>query len=377
MPRLNAEISFGSPTSAADFLACSGAVDDKDAGVGFDQPKSDGVLDGSRWTRPENFRDGDALQVRGLRVDYGSEVALREVVFRVPTGEIFGLLGPNGAGKTSAFRVLATLLTPTHGDIRILGHRLDLEPEAVRSKIAYMRDLSPLPSDLRALEYLVFTAGAYGLRGKGVARRRAIECLEAVNLRERGQDFCHKLSLGMRQRLELAKALLHRPRLMILDEPASGLDPLARIELRDALRAQAAEGATIILSSHVLAELEGLCSSIGLLRKGELIDAGPLAAVLARHGGTGRVQVVRAPGRAREVAARIAGSRFLARAPELLGPDELRVMLDAASDEAEWFRELGNWDLGVTECRSQRTSIEDVIVQLSQPPPRPGGRADG
>nr|MCU0797701.1 ABC transporter ATP-binding protein [Akkermansiaceae bacterium] len=226
------------------------------------------MIDAS-WAQPGAADLTDLVRISGLGVDYGGHRALDGVNLRVPRGEVFGLLGPNGAGKSTLFRVLATLLVPSRGEVELCGRKLRGETAGIRALISYMPDMAPLPSDLKAVEYLRFFAEAYAIRGKE-RDRRVEECLEAVGLTNRAKEFCTRLSLGMRQRLALAKALLHRPRLLILDEPASGLDPMARSDLKTALRRQAEEGSTVIISSHVMAEIGDLCTSIGLLDKGIL-----------------------------------------------------------------------------------------------------------
>jgi ABC-2 type transport system ATP-binding protein len=324
------------------------------------------------WTNQPTSSAESLITIRDLGVDYGTRRALDAVNLRVPAGEIFGLLGPNGAGKTTLFRVLATLLQPARGEIELCGITLGRNSREIRSQITYMPDLAPLPSDLRAIEYLHFYAGAYGLRGK-LRTSRVAHCLDVVDLSDRKNDICTHLSLGMRQRLALAKAILHQPRLLILDEPASGMDPMARIELRKALRQQAAGGVTVIMSSHVIAEIEDLCTSIGLLHQGRLLDAGPLHDVLARFANSGVRVVIQAPGRLREVAA------WLRDLPGIsLGSsgahdlDSLEVMLDESIISlSELFTRLGAARLGVISMETLQTRAEEVLIRLAAHEPQP------
>ena len=316
------------------------------------------------WTDPAASEPGDLVRISGLGVDYAERRAVDAVDLRVPPGEVFGLLGPNGAGKTTMFRVMATLLQPTRGEVMLCGEKIHERPREVRSAIAYMPDLAPMPSDLRAVEYLRFFAESYGLRGK--ARDvRVTECLDSVGLRERSKDICTKLSLGMRQRLALAKAILHRPRLLILDEPASGLDPLARADLKKALRRQADAGATVILSSHIMAEIQDLCTSIGLLQRGRLLDAGPIRKVLAKFGeGEARI-IVRAAGRRDEVAAWLREVPGVNRELHATDEESIELRLDEAKlSRAELFTALGEARLGVTGMHVVETSVEEVVVRL-------------
>ena len=196
-----------------------------------------------------------AVDIRSLRVDYGDFVAVDDLTLAVPPGEILGIVGPNGAGKTSTFRVLATLMEPTHGDVFFDGVDIAEDPRQARRLMGYMPDLAPVPSDLKVWEFLDFYAAAYGLRDAHERRQRADRCLETVGLSNLRNNGCRELSRGQTQRVVLAKTLLHEPRVLILDEPASGLDPLARRDLRTALQSLAATGATILISSHILSEL--------------------------------------------------------------------------------------------------------------------------
>lgn len=316
------------------------------------------------WTDPLAREATDLVRIAGLSVDYGARRAVDDVHLRLPPGEVFGLLGPNGAGKTTMFRVMATLLTPTRGEVELCGMNFRDRPREIRSLITYMPDLAPMPSDLRAIEYLRFFAGSYGLRGKARDSRVA-ECLESVDLTDRSKEICTKLSLGMRQRLALAKSILHRPRLLILDEPASGLDPLARVDLKNALVRQAAEGATVILSSHIMAEIQNLCTSIGLLQNGRLLDAGPIRNVLSKFDQAGLRIVIRAPGQRDALAAWLrempgVDPRFHASDDESL---ELRLDETRLSRSA-LFSALGGARLGVTGMQVVETSVEEAVVRL-------------
>ncbi|MDA0765575.1 MAG: ABC transporter ATP-binding protein, partial [Verrucomicrobia bacterium] len=188
-----------------------------------------------------------AIEIRDLRVDYGDFVAVNDVSMSVPYGEVFGLVGPNGAGKTSTFKVLATLMEQTYGEVRLAGMDVLEETGQAREVMGYMPDLAPVPSDLKLWEFLDIHADTHRLGNSRERRVRVNECLEIVKLSEKSGAWCKSLSRGQMQRLVLAKTLLHRPRVLILDEPASGLDPLSRREMRLALQGLAREGATILV----------------------------------------------------------------------------------------------------------------------------------
>lgn len=229
-------------------------------------------------------RQGDwAVETVNMRVDYGDMVAVKGLTLQIKYGEVYGLVGANGAGKTSTFSVWATLMQPTYGDVKIGGVDILENPEKARRMMAYMPDLAPVPSDLKVWEFLDLFARSYGYSA-AAGKARWKECLEMVDLWDKRNNFCKDLSRGMKQRVNLAKAILHHPKVLILDEPASGMDPQSRAKLRDILKKMAAKGTTIVVSSHILNELSDMCSSVGILHKGELIDHGPLQDVVDRGG---------------------------------------------------------------------------------------------
>jgi ABC-2 type transport system ATP-binding protein len=221
-----------------------------------------------------------ALAVRNLRVDYGDFTAVDDLSLELGAGEIFGLAGPNGAGKTSTIRVLATLLEPTYGDVEIFGHDLAEAPQAVHELLGYMPDLAPAIRDLKVWEFLDLYAHSHGFRGSE-KRDRVDACLEKVKLADKRDVYGKGLSRGMTQRVVLAKTLLHDPKMLLLDEPASGMDPIARRDLRRILESLAAGGASILVSSHILSELSGMCTSVGIMHLGRLLQYGSMREVLS------------------------------------------------------------------------------------------------
>jgi ABC-2 type transport system ATP-binding protein len=221
------------------------------------------------------------IEVAALHKRYGGQVALDEVDFIVPQGEIFGFVGPNGAGKTTTIRILATLAVPDSGTANIGGIPVAEDPHAVRELIGYMPDFFGVYDRLTAEEYLEFYAACHGVPHR---RRRAVshELLELVDLTDRAGDQVDTLSRGMKQRLCLARALVHDPRVLLLDEPASGLDPRARIEMRELIRELRRMGKTILVSSHILPELEELCTWVGFIDQGRMVASGPMMDVRNR-----------------------------------------------------------------------------------------------
>lgn len=230
------------------------------------------------------------IETNDIRVDYGDVTAVRDVSLSITGGSVYGLIGPNGAGKTSLIRVLATLREPTYGDVRIAGLDVVDHLSECRRTIGYMPDMAPVYKELRCWEFLDLFARAYFVSRR--ERRARIEaCIETVNLTSKRTAMAGTLSRGMTQRLVLAKTLLHDPLVLLLDEPASGLDPLARIELRELMKRLASEGKAILISSHHLAELGEFCTSIGVMERGRLVLDGPIDEIVKGLGTTRRFTV--------------------------------------------------------------------------------------
>ncbi len=241
--------------------------------------------------------DDAAVRTVALTKRYGAPAAVDGMDLVIPRGSMFGLIGPNGAGKSTTFSMIATLLTPTSGSIRVLGVDPSERPFDVRRSLGYMPDVLGVYDSLRVDEYLQFFAASFR-----IPRREwpgLIDgLLELVDLTVKRTAMVNSLSRGMKQRLSLARTLVHDPELLVLDEPASGLDPRARVELRELLRQLNEMGKTIIISSHILADLQELCSDVAIMESGRLLAAGPPREILDRLGGTRTVHVRFADGSA-------------------------------------------------------------------------------
>jgi ABC-2 type transport system ATP-binding protein len=223
----------------------------------------------------------DLIWIENLRKEYLDVVAVADLNLSIPSGEIFGLIGPNGAGKTTLLRMLATCLEPTSGRILFQGQDLWLDPIHVRSVMGFMPDFFQVYNRLTLREFLCYFGIAHGLAG-GALARRVEEVIDLVDLRDKRDRPVRGLSRGMVQRLGLGRAILHRPRLLLLDEPASGLDPLARRDLLALLKKIQAEETTILISSHILGELSEMCTSVGIMHEGRLLESGPTAEIIRK-----------------------------------------------------------------------------------------------
>ena len=307
-----------------------------------------------------------AIEIRDLRVDYGNFVAVRDISLTIPGGEVYGILGPNGAGKTSTFRVLATLNHPTYGDVRMCGLDLFEETEEVRALLGYMPVMAPVPTDLKVWEFLELYAHGYGLGRKRLRRERIEECLEEVHLTEQRGAWCHRLSRGQTQRLVLAKTLLHRPRVLILDEPASGMDPLSRRDLRLTLRSLAARGAAVVISSHILSELADMCTSLCVMNKGSILAAGPVDTVRAMLGEGARVLTLTVlPGAADAALAHLAGVPDVAEV--VAQPERISFRFTGTpAAQAALLAGLTAAGIPVRSFEEQRTTFEDILLQVAE-----------
>lgn len=210
------------------------------------------------------------IKTSQLTKKYDDMYAIRDIDLDLGQGDLFGFIGPNGAGKTTTMRIIATLLTPTYGEAYVCGHSIYTHPKEIRRLVGYMPDFFGVYDDMTVIEYLEFFAAAYRIV-PGARRKRCDEMLEVVDLEFKRDAYANTLSRGQTQRLGLARVLLHDPAVLLLDEPLSGLDPRARIEMRALMRRLGSMGKTIIVSSHILPELADVCNKVGIIDSGVLI----------------------------------------------------------------------------------------------------------
>ena len=223
--------------------------------------------------------------------DYGEFTAVQNLNLKIDAGEMFGFIGPNGAGKSTTIRFLATLLKASRGEGLVNGYSVTRDPMSVRRSVGYMPDNFGVYDGMRVWEFLDFFAVAYGI-GKSKRKQVIIDVLELLDLSHKRDDYVNGLSRGMKQRLCLAKTLVHDPPVLILDEPASGLDPRARLEVKALLKELRRMGKTILISSHILTELADCCTSIGIIERGQLLMDGPIEDVYRRIRSNRHIKIV-------------------------------------------------------------------------------------
>jgi ABC-2 type transport system ATP-binding protein len=286
--------------------------------------------------------DQVAIETTGLTRRFGKITAVQELNLKVHSGSLFGLIGPNGAGKTTTLRMLAGLLEPSSGEITLHGQPVNGNWREMQRQIGYMPDFFGVYEDLLVWEYLDFFARCYDLPAD---RRQRVtnDLLELVDLYDKREAYVQTLSRGMRQRLCLAHALVHDPQVLLLDEPASGLDPRARVEMRELLRELGSMGKTIVLSSHILTELAELCDSVGIIEKGRLVASGPLDVI--------RNQVLQ--------------SRVL-RIKVLSPKEEAQAILREQPGVGEIYDQNGNLEAGVLEVEyiGDDNALADLLESL-------------
>jgi ABC-2 type transport system ATP-binding protein len=303
------------------------------------------------------------IDVVHLKKYFGKTHAVDDISFTFSGGHVVGFVGPNGAGKTTTMRILATLDEPTGGDALIDGISVVEEPERARHLVGYVPDALPSHRDMSVDEYLDFFARAYGIRSP--QRGKVIEDIEEfTNLSGIREKMLHALSKGMKQRVSLARALLHDPAVLIMDEPAAGLDPRARVELRELLRVLAGQGKAILISSHILTELAEICNGAVIIEQGKLLMAGAINELLSTDGSQ-RTVLLRALDRQDELI------RDLLEMPhvETASPAGADIVVtisgsdDACSDILIGLVQRGH---RVVEFKQQRAGLEDIFMNVTR-----------
>lgn len=301
------------------------------------------------------------ISVQDLRVDYGDICAVSDLKLEIGPGEVFGLIGPNGAGKTSTMKVLAGLLLPTYGDIHIAGIDIREHPRSLGEVLGYMPDFPPVYEDLLVWEFLDLFAASYFIpksRRQSEVDRRLFE----VGLQEKRDRFVNELSRGMRQRLMLAKTLLPEPKVLLLDEPASGMDPHGRAQMKQVIRDFATAGGAVLISSHILSEMDEFCSSIGIMQRGKMVVSGGVAEIAANVMGKSLLVIELAAGE--ELFRRIVLEHRQTGKIEKRG-ELFEVPFDGDQNAAaDLLTLLVQNGVRVSAFHRKRESLEDVFLQV-------------
>ncbi|REK31454.1 MAG: ABC transporter ATP-binding protein [Planctomycetota bacterium] len=307
------------------------------------------------------------IETRRLTKQFGDFVAVKQLNLELQEGDVFGFIGPNGSGKTTTMRMLATLLDPTSGEGYVCGHSIYTHRSEIRRLIGYMPDFFGVYDDMKVIEYLEFFAATYRINGK--ARREVCErVLEMVDLTFKRDRFANTLSRGQTQRLGLARVLLHDPQVLLLDEPASGLDPRARIKMRELIKRLGEMGKTVLVSSHILPELADVCNRIGIIERGELIVNEAVVDVLR--------QVRKQPVLEIAVAGSLAEARALLEQETCVeqvetrrvdGAEQLLVTLAAGEDRyGRLATLLVQGGVELTLFKEQEVNLETAFLTLTQ-----------
>jgi ABC-2 type transport system ATP-binding protein len=305
----------------------------------------------------------EMIDIQHLRKEYRGLVAVQDLSLHLETGDIFGFIGPNGAGKTTTIKMLATLLKPSSGTASIDGFDVVAHPEAVRERIGYMPAFFGIYDDMRVWEYLDFFAGAYRL--PRAERPRLIDdVLALTDLTGKKESYVEELSTGMKQRLCLAKTLIHDPKVLLLDEPASGLDPRARIEIKELFKELKAMGKTIVISSHILPELADFCNKVGIIERGQMLIDGDMQDIMTQvvGGRTLEITLLGDPAPAMPLLATQPTVR-------MVRPVDGRLHVEFTGDleeQADLHALLVRQGFRVLTFSEQETDLEDIFMKVTQ-----------
>jgi len=304
----------------------------------------------------------EILEVNNLRKEFGTVVAVNDISLSVEKGQVWGLIGPNGAGKTTLLRMLATVLRPTSGSVQLLGFDLAKEYLKIRRHIGFLPDFFNLYNDLTLQECLEFFAKAYRVEDELIPQR-VDEVLDYIELQNKRDDFIRHLSRGMVQRMGVGVLLVHDPDVFLLDEPASGLDPKARIQLRAVLKKLSGEGKTIIISSHILTELSGFCSHIALMNEGNIVLHGAVDEIQRKVFDSRkiRISVLGDCDKAVQLIEKFSNTKI-----ETVRDNEIIVEISAGESElADLNSHLVSKGIKVFSFGEEKTDLEDLFMKIS------------
>lgn len=308
------------------------------------------------------------LKITGLQKSFGTFQALNHLNLEIAKGELFGFVGPNGAGKTTTMKIISGLMRPDSGEVTIDGVNALKDNRKLKEKIGYMPDFFGVYDNLKAYEYMEFYASVYGILGRD-ARELCNNLLELVNLSDKADSYVDGLSRGMKQRLCLARSLVHNPELLILDEPASGLDPRARFEMKEILRNLCSMGKTILISSHILPELAEMCSSIGIIEHGSMVACGTVEDIQNTLQTTKPVMI-----HVMDTAAQETAVRLLKENPAIrnLSVQELTISVvlneeqDSTESQAALLSSLVSAGVPVCSFYREEGNLESLFMQITE-----------
>ncbi|MBI3269219.1 MAG: ABC transporter ATP-binding protein [Planctomycetes bacterium] len=304
------------------------------------------------------------IEMKDLCKSYEGTLAVRGLTLQVEKGDIYGFIGPNGAGKTTTIRMLATLLPPSSGEAKVCGFSVNGQSRDVRRVIGYMPDSFGVYEEMRVDEYLEFFAAAYGIR-RGSRQKVVKDILELVDLWHKREDVIGNLSRGTQQRLGLARVLVHDPQVLLLDEPASGLDPRARIEIRELIRELGKMGKTILISSHILPELGDLCNKVGIIEKGGLVYSGPVSEI-ARKVQAFRTVVIRLGGGRETEAEQLLGRRPEVTSVKIEDGALVLALAESVTDISFLPELLVKEGYRIVAFREDTPDLEDAFMRLTK-----------
>lgn len=304
------------------------------------------------------------VQVNNLRKEFGRTVAVDNISFSFDSGHVFGFVGPNGAGKTTTMRIISTIEEPTAGDVRLNGTSVCEEPELARRAVGYVPDTLPAHADITVHEYLDFYARAYGLKGR--TRTQAVAAIEEfTNVTGIREKHLKALSKGMKQRVSLGRALVHDPDVLVLDEPAAGLDPRARVELRELLLLLAERKKAILISSHILTELTEICNGVVIIERGKILATGTIDDVLRKSAPRRTVAVRLLDHQNAPLLKELLQTPFVENAREISS----EIHFEMAGDESAACDILGQLiarGFKIVEFRQTKANLENLFMTITK-----------
>jgi len=305
------------------------------------------------------------IKTSQLTKKYDDMYAIRDIDLDLGQGDLFGFIGPNGAGKTTTMRIIATLLTPTYGEAYVCGYSIYTHPKEIRRLVGYMPDFFGVYDDMTVIEYLDFFAAAYRIAPQA-RRKRCDEMLEVVDLEFKRDAYANTLSRGQTQRLGLARVLLHDPAVLLLDEPLSGLDPRARIEMRALMRRLGSMGKTVIVSSHILPELADVCNKVGIIDSGKMIASDDVASMIRHVRPNMAILIEPAMQNQLESAAKLLSNHELVQSVDIAAPSLKATLKVDAGDYSSLATLLVSNGIAIKRFAEEEINLESAFMAFTK-----------